>query len=201
MKTTSIRSIAALSIVAALGIGLPTAAFGDSTTTTTVAAKAATAWTTWRASWIIYIHGLQAINSTYRSSVRSARVTYWEALAAATTKAERQAARAALETSLEAALNTRVTAITAAGNPPAPPAGYNGTTYVLGLQAANIARRAAVAAAESAYATALVSATSSAQRRADRLTFVAAVDTADAARINALIALGTPPKHPGQPSS
>jgi hypothetical protein len=200
MKIKSIQSMAALSIVAALSVGIPTAAFGDSTPTATITAKATTAWTTWRASWIVYIHGLQAINATYRASVKSDRATFEAAWDAATTKAERQAARAAFEASLEATLNARVSAITAAGDPPSPPAGYNGTTYILGLQAANIARRAAVAAAESAYATALVSATTSAQRRADRLTFVAAVDTADAARINALIALGAPPKHPGQPS-
>jgi len=208
MKIKTIQLAVTLSIIGALGIGLPTAAFGASTststhmdtvTTTTVATKAPTAWQTWRASWMAYIRGLQAINATYRASVRTARVNFDAAIDVATTKAERVAAHAALDVALAAALNTRVTAITAAGDPPSPPAGYNGTAWVQGLQAANIARRAAVAAAESAYATALLSATTSAQRRADRLTFLAAVDTADAARINALIALGAPPRHPGQP--
>jgi hypothetical protein len=200
MKFKSIRSIAAISIVAALGIGLPTAAFGDSTTTTTVAAKAPTAWTTWRASWVVYINGLKSINTSYRASVKSARATYATARAAAKTKAERQAALAALDASLEAALNARVTAINAAGNPPTPPAGYNGTAYIEGFQAANIARRASVASAEAAYSAALATATTSAQRRADSLTFIAAVDTAGAVRADALIALGAPPAHPGQPS-
>ncbi len=200
MKIKTIQSAAALSIVAALGIGLPTAAFAGTTTSTHMTTVNSTAWTTFRASWIAYVHGLQAINATYRASVRSARVSFDAAMDVATTKAERVAARAALNVALAAALNTRVAAITAAGDPPAPPAGFNGTAWVEGFQAANIARRAAVAAAESAYATALLSATTSAQRRADRLTFLAAVDAADAARINALIALGAPPLHRGQPA-
>jgi len=207
MKIKTIQSAAALSIVAAMGIGIPTAAFAGTPTTTThmdtvttTTNVTSTAWTTFRASWIAYVRGLQAINATYRASVRSARVSFDAIMDVATTRAERQAARAALDASLAAALNTRVAAITAAGDPPSPPAGFNGTAWVQGFQAANIARRAAVAAAESAYATALLSATTSAQRRADRLTFLAAVDAADAARINALIALGAPPLHRGQPA-
>ncbi|MFI5035319.1 MAG: hypothetical protein ACHQFZ_03840 [Acidimicrobiales bacterium] len=201
MKFPTIRSLAAIGLVAALGIGVPAAAFGDSTTTTNLSAKETNAWTTWKAAWVTYIKGLEAINATYRASVKAAHSTYVTARRAAKTKAERQAALTAFDVSLAAALNVRVAAITAAGNPPAPPASYNGTAYVLGLQAADIAHRAAVTAAESAYASALASATTPDQRRIARLTLIAAVDTADAARANALIALGSPPKHPGQPSS
>jgi hypothetical protein len=103
-----------------------------------------------------------------------------------------------LEAAITAALNARVTAITAAGSPPAPPAGYNGTAYVTGIQAANVAFRASTTAAQSAYAQALASATTSAQRLTARLTLEIAVDNAMIARSTALLALGAPPAHPGQ---
>ena len=198
MKIKSIQSLAALSVVAALAIGIPTAAFGDPTTTTTVATKAPTAWTTWRASWIVYIHGLRAINAT--TAPRCAATAPRSGRPGPPRRPRLSARPPAPRWRPPWKRHSTPASRRHRGRQPAPPPnGFNGTTYILGFQAANIARRAAVAAAESAYATALVSATTSAQRRADRLTFIAAVDTADAARINALIALGTPPKHPGQP--
>ena len=203
MKTYSARSVAALATVVALGVGIPTAAFGDTTTTTvattTLTIKAPTPWTTFRAAWTTYVNGLKTINASYRATVKTARTTFAAAIKAAKTKAERQAARAALTASLIGALNVRVAAITAAGDPPSPPTGYNATAYVQGLQAANIARRAAVDTAQAALATALASATTPFQRHAARLAYTAAVDTANATRANALIALGAPPKHPGKP--
>jgi len=75
-----------------------------------------------KAQWKTYVQGLQGINATYHTSVQSARATYQAALAVATTKVERQAARATFDASLVAALELRVSDITAAGNPPTPPA-------------------------------------------------------------------------------
>jgi hypothetical protein len=199
MKYFPARSITAFALVTAMGIGVPAVAFADSTTTTTTPA-APSAWTTWHQSWVSYYDGIKAIRATYRASVESARATYDTAKSMATTKAERQAALVTLDAALTAALNARVTAITAAGDPPAPPAGYNGTTYVTGIQDANVAYRASTTAAQSAYAQALASATTSAQRRTARLTLDIAVANAIVARSTALLALGAPPAHPGKTS-
>jgi hypothetical protein len=183
-----------------MGISIPAVAFADSTTTTTIPA-APSAWTTWHQTWVSYFDGLKAIRETFRASVETARATYYTAKSVATTQAERQAALATLETALTAALNARVTAITGAGDPPAPPAGYNGTAYVTGIQTANVAFRASTTAAESAYAQSLASATTSAQRRTARLTLQIADANAIVARSTALLALGAPPAHPGKTTS
>jgi len=198
MKNLAARSITALALVSALGVSIPAAAFADSSTTTTTVAPSA--WTTWHGTWVAYVNALKSINLSYRTSVDSAHLAYSTAMAAATTKTERQTARASLETALSAALTARVAAVTAAGDPPAPPAGYNGTAFVAGVQAANSAFRASVTAAQSTYAQALASASTSAQRQTDRLTLAIAIDNALIARVNALTALGTPPKHPGKTS-
>jgi len=130
--------------------------------------------------------------------VQGARTTLQAALAAATDKAEKQAAVAAFEVSVEAALNARVTAITAAGDPPPPPAGYNGTAYVDGIQSANIAFRASVTAAQTTLSAALASATTGQDARTARLTYEQTVGAAIVARSTALLALGPPPTDPGQ---
>lgn len=200
MKHFTTRSITALALVTAMGISIPGVALADSTTTTTTTV-APSAWTTWHKTWASFVDGIKAIRATYRASVESARSTYFSAKATATTKAERQAALASLETALTAALNARVTAITAAGDPPAPPADYNGTVYITGFQAANVAFRASTTAAQSAYAQALASATTSAQRRTARLTLEVADGNAIVARSTALLALGAPPAHPGKSTS
>jgi len=202
MKHFATRTLTVLSLVAAVGFSFPASAFGDTSSSATRTTTTATsAWKTWHQTWVAYFDGLKSINFSYRSSVENARATYFTAIAAATTTAERQAARASLDIALTAAINTRVAAITAAGDPPPPPAGYNGTAYVLGIQAANVAFRASVTAAQSVYADALTSATTYAQRRAARLTLQAAIGNAIVARSSALLALGPPPTHPGQPSN
>jgi hypothetical protein len=201
MKRITTRAISAVALVAAMGVATPSVAFAashktvsshDSSTTTV------TAWTTWKATWVTYVQGLKAINTTYRTAVQTAKATYQSALASATTKAQKQTARTALQTALTAALSARVSAITAAGNPPTPPAGYNGTAYVTALQSANVTFRASVTAAQSAYVVALSTATTAAQRQAARGALETAVGNALTVRSNALIALGTPPKNPGQ---
>jgi len=206
MKNLITRTITALSLVTALGIAAPIAANADSTTAssttpTTVAptAKAPTAWTTWHATWMTYISGLKSINATYHASVQSARAAYDAAKTAATTKQDRLSALSALNTALAAAINIRVAAITSWGDPPAPPAGYNGTAYVTGIQAANVAFRAAVALAQSNYATAIATATP-AQSRLARIALQGAIGAALVARSAALTLLGTPPSHPGKTS-
>jgi hypothetical protein len=210
MNRITTRSIATLALVAAMGVSIPAVAGADSTTTTTTAptttvtvtttTAAHAAWKAFHASWKAYVDGLRSINLTYRSSVQSARAAYFAAIAAATTPAERQAARVTLDAAIAADINVRVAAITAAGDPPAPPAGYNGTAYVEGIQAANVAFRATATAARAAFATSLASATTPWERKSARLTLELALGNALVVRSSALTALGPPPTNPGQPS-
>jgi hypothetical protein len=206
MKLLNIKSIAAVAIVASMGVAAPAVAFADSTTTTTtptvsVSATAnASAWTAFQKDWKAYVDGLRSIRLTYRASVETSRAAYLTAIAAATTPAEKQAARLALDASLSADLNARIAAITAAGDPPSPPAGYNGTTWVEGFQAANVAFRAAIVTAQTALSQSLASATTAWDRKSARLTYQLAVGNALVAHSTAIEALGTPPTHRGQPS-
>ncbi|HEY7932083.1 MAG TPA: hypothetical protein VIC81_07505 [Acidimicrobiales bacterium] len=186
-------------LVVSLGIVAPSVAFASGTTTTS--SSTTSAWASFRTSWSAYGQHLKAINATFRTSIQSAHATFSAAMSAATDATAREAARTALRASIEAAMNTRVAAITALGNPPAPPAGYNGTAWVASFQAANVAFRASVTSAETAYVQAMQSATTPTQRKAARLALKTAVDAAVVAHSNALLALGTHPKKPGQPSA
>ena len=212
MKLLNVKAIAAIAIVASMGVGAPAVAFADSTTTTTTtttttapgatvsATTTATAWTAFQKQWKAYVDGLRSIGLTYRASVQTSRAAYLAAMAAATTPAEKQAAQAALNVSLSADLNARIAAITAAGDPPSPPAGYNGTAWVEGFQAANVAFRASIVTAQTALSQALASATTAWDRKSARLTYQIAVGNAMVAHSTAIEALGTPPTHRGQPS-
>jgi hypothetical protein len=212
MSIKKFRALAALTAVTALGVSVPAiAAYGDttttttSTTTTTGAASTSnsasiSAWKAFHAQWKAYVDGLKSINATYRAARATARAAYFEALSMATTPSERQAARATYLASLESTLNARVAAITAAGDPPAPPTNYNGTAYVLGIQAANVAFRASATAAQSTLAASLASATTRWERQRARLAYQAAIGNALIVRANALEALGPPPTNPGRPS-
>jgi hypothetical protein len=102
--------------------------------------------------------------------------------------------------SLSADLNARIAAITAAGDPPSPPAGYNGTAWVEGFQAANVAFRAAIVAAQTTLSASLATATTPWDRQSARLTYKLAVGNALVVHSTAIEALGTPPTHRGQPS-
>jgi hypothetical protein len=207
MKLLNIKSIAAVAIVASMGVAAPAVAFADSTTTTTaapgvsVSATANTAaWTAFQKEWKAYVDGLRSIRLTYRASVETSRAAYLTAIAAATTPAEKQAARLALDASLSADLNARIAAITAAGDPPSPPAGYNGTAWVEGFQAANVAFRAAIVTAQTTLSQSLATATTAWDRKSARLTYQLAVGNAMVTHSTAIEALGTPPTHRGQPS-
>jgi hypothetical protein len=210
MKSINLKSIAAVAVVSAMGMGISTVASADSTTTSTTTTSVSTSvstspgatpqWKAFHAAWRAYVEGLKSIRLTYRASVESDRAAYFQARSSATTPAERQAALAALEVALSASLNARVAAITAAGDPPAPPAGYNGTAYVMGIQAANVAFRATIVAAQTTLSQALATATTRAEARTARLNYDTALGNALVVRSAALLALGTPPSNPGQPS-
>jgi hypothetical protein len=105
-----------------------------------------------------------------------------------------------LNVSVEAAITTRVTAITAAGSPPTPPAGYNGTAWIAGFQAANETYRTSVANAQATYATSLSTATTATARQAARGALETALGNALSVRATAMASLGPAPTHPGSPS-
>lgn len=201
MKHTMIKSLTALSLVVGLGISVPAVAYASSSTSSHTSAPAPSpAWAAFKVQWKTYVQGLEAINATFHTSIQTARATYRAALQVATTKAERQAALAALDASIVVALNVRVSAITAAGDPPSPPAGYNGTAWVTSFQSINVTFRASVVAAQTTYSAALAAATTSEQREAARGALETSVGEATTAHANALTALGPPPANPGQPS-
>ena len=214
MKKFNIKSLASVAVVTAVGLTIPAVASASSSTTSTTSATSTTtagtatsattsataAWKAFHASWKSYVEGLQSIRLTYRASIESDRAAYFTAKSTATTPAERQAALAALEAALATSLNARVTAITAAGDPPTPPAGYNGTAYVMGIQAANIAFRATIVAAQTTLAAALAVSSTGAEAHTARLNYEAALGSALVVRSAALLALGAPPANPGQPS-
>ena len=199
MKKFPTRAAMTVALTWSLGLGVPAAAFASSPPTTGTTVKAPSAWSTWRATWTTFIHGITAINDTYHASLKSARSTLSSALSTATNKTERDAARAAFTTALITAMDTRVTAITTAGMPPAPPAGFNGTAFFTGFHAARSAYWTAVASAESRFTAALASATTASQRTAARAALKSAVSAALIARTNALSALGSRPAKPGKP--
>ena len=204
MKHRSIRAITVITLAASIAASVPTVAFATSTHTS-VSAKTSTttatdrlAWKTWHASWTAYVQGIKSINATFRTSLEGARSAYRTALAAATTKTDRLTARTNLDKAIAAAFATRVAAISAAGNPPAPPAGYNATAYVAGIQNANVAFRGSLAAAQSVFAQSILAANTVAQRSAAHAALRLAINNAIIARAQAIIALGAAPLNPGK---
>jgi L-amino acid N-acyltransferase YncA len=193
-----VKSLTALALVAGLGVSVPSVAFASSATHASTSSS--TAWTAFRAQWKTYVQGLESIRTTYRTSVQDARATYQAALEVATDRTERQAARATLDASLVTALSARVSMITSAGDPPSPPAGYNGTAWVTSFQGINVSFRAAVGAAQTTFSVALASATTASQREAARGAYETSVGEATSARASSLTTLGPPPSNPGQPA-
>lgn len=211
MKKFNVKSLATVAVVTAMGLSIPAVAAASSTTTSSTSTTSTTgvatnttsataAWKAFHASWKSYVEGLKSIRLTYRASVESDRAAYFEARSTATTPAERQAALATLETSLAASLDARITAITAAGDPPTPPAGYNGTAYVMGIQSANVEFRATIVGAQATLAAALAIATTRPDAHTARLNYDSTLGSALVVRSAALLALGSPPANPGQPS-
>lgn len=205
MRSLTTRSFTAVALAVTLGLGVPAAAFAASpkstpsaSTVTHPSAVDVLAWRTWHASWMTYIYKVRSINLNFKASVERERSAFTTAMASATTMSDRMAARTSRNAALSLAINDRVAALTAVGNPPAPPAGYNGSTYVSSIQATNIAFRAAVASAQTAYAQALLNATTRQQQTAAHSALRVALGDAITARSAALLALGPPPLNPGK---
>jgi hypothetical protein len=167
-------------------------------TSTPTTTKADGAWATFLVSWKTYVSGLKTIDATYKAAVASVKSTYEAAKAAASTPAEKQAARVALAAGVSTALGARVASIVASGDPPAPPAGYRGSAWVVGFQSANVAFRAAVVAAQGTLASALSAATTGAEELSARSAYRTAITAAEATHESALATLGPAPKNPGK---
>ncbi|NNN00439.1 MAG: hypothetical protein HKL86_01245 [Acidimicrobiaceae bacterium] len=189
-------------LVATLFVGVPTSAFASTSpfSTTGWSATHSTtrrlAWKSWHNSWIDYLRGLNAIDASYRASVKTARLAYGAAIATSSNRADRLAAKAQLVRALDAALLKRVAAITAVNFPPAPPAGFGATRYVNEIRRVNIDFRSALVVAETAFAQAVHKATSDAQRSRARAALRMAINKATLTRAQDLAALGPPPANP-----
>lgn len=197
MKKFAGRIVATVTVVALSGLAVPSiaSAAGTPKAGTTITGP----WAQFHVAWSAYGTGLRTINQNYRNAVESATVAHFQALNEANTAAERQSAGATFRAALEAAITARDLAITAAGNPPTPPAGFNGTAWVTGFESANIAFRASVVAAQGAFVQALAAATTPQARLTARAARDTALAAAWTARSTALNALGPHPTHPGQP--
>ena len=202
MKHVATRSLIAMALVGTMAVGAPALAGAGSaaanshhSSTTSTTSKA------WHVKWLAYVKELKAANVTFRASLKSAHSIFAAAMAAATTATQRQAARTALQAAIAAALSVRANAITALGNPPAPPSSLNGTTFAVGVKAANAAFKTAMTAARTAYTQALKNATSATQRLTAHATFKTAIEAAIMARATAIEAIGTPSVHSSTPSA
>ena len=66
-----------------------------------------------------WVSAVQTANASFQAARAAARSTYVQAIASATTKAQRQDARLAYKAAISAALVARTNALVAAGRPPA----------------------------------------------------------------------------------
>jgi hypothetical protein len=132
MKKSLPRTVASLSVCAALLLGASAASgaafrHSNSATTSTAATSNATTtttlgpWRTYRQLLATYIAARKVIGEDFRSAVEAAKATYYSALAAATTGAERSTASAAYDLAIAQAAATRSSALISLGNPPVRP--------------------------------------------------------------------------------
>jgi hypothetical protein len=117
MKALATRSIAALAIVAALGVSGSVAAYADGGTTTTVHGTMPARHLDRQA----YLAAQAAIGRAFSSSITSAKDVYRSAMIEATTSAERNTARAALKLAIVQASAFRGVSLMELGRPPAKP--------------------------------------------------------------------------------
>lgn len=143
------RSVVAVAMIAALGIGAPAIATADTTTTTTATTIHVThaQWSQWQRAEDAYLDQLKVINRTFRASITLARKESHAAIAAArgsvNHQSARAAARAALALSIANAMQARATALATLGTPPAPPAGRPRSAHIV-VVTSHDTRRAAL---------------------------------------------------------
>lgn len=111
MKLINPRTVAALAMIATLGVGL----------TTSASATGGTVGTTHKNAVSTYKSEREVIMQTCQSAITAAKATFATALAAATTHDERVAAHTALTAAITAAKSTRDAALAALGPKPVKP--------------------------------------------------------------------------------
>jgi hypothetical protein len=117
MKALATRSIAALAIVATLGVSGPVAAYANRGTMTTVHGTLPIRHLDRQA----YLAAQAAIARAFSSSITSAKDVYRATMSNATTSAERNTARAALKLAIVQASAFRGASLLELGRPPAKP--------------------------------------------------------------------------------
>jgi hypothetical protein len=111
MKRITSRSLIALGVVVALGLSTPGLAFAGS-------GPGSASQKAFNQELAAFLSSRQAIQSTFQSSVSTARATYFSALSQSASSAQRSAARQAMETAIIQAAAARSAALTALGNRP-----------------------------------------------------------------------------------
>ena len=115
MRKYVLRGVLALSLVGALGLATASVSSAGSVAHGTVSMK------TYRAELASYRAARSAIEKTFRASVAAARSNYLEAIAAATTFAERSTAQQAMATAITEAANVRSASLITLGVAPVAP--------------------------------------------------------------------------------
>lgn len=123
MTSIAKRTTAAVALVAMLALGTPIAAIANTTTTTTIVAKAPVITTLkqWRAANKLYLAKLNVINLTFLSAVTSAKLTLSTSLADATDATARISARATYRFAITEATIARSNALMLLGKAPLKP--------------------------------------------------------------------------------
>ncbi|MGB8178592.1 MAG: hypothetical protein WCF63_00305 [Acidimicrobiales bacterium] len=116
MKKFVVRGVLALSLVGVLGVATVGAAGAGTSSHTSISKK------TYREELASYRASREAIEATFRAAVASARSNYQEALANATTAAERGTAQQVMQTAIIDAAQVRSASLITLGAAPTPPA-------------------------------------------------------------------------------
>lgn len=116
MKKFVVRGMLALSLMGALGVATVGAASAGTSSHATITKK------TYREELASYRASRAAIEATFRAAVASARSSYLEALASATTFAERSSAQQYMQTMIIDAAGVRSASLITLGSPPRRPA-------------------------------------------------------------------------------
>jgi len=122
MNRSAIRSVAALALVALLGLSAPVASFaGTTTTTSTTTTTVISTMREYRVAEKNYLEQLKVINQTFEAAVKLAKANFNIAMATATNSSDRITARAALRLAIANATSQRATSLIQLGRPPVKP--------------------------------------------------------------------------------
>ena len=122
MNRGATRSVAALAMVALLGLSAPAASFaGTTSTTTSTTTTVVSNMREYRSAEKNYLEQLKVINQTFEAAVKLAKSNFNAAMAVATNASDRITARAALRLAIANATSQRATSLIQLGKPPIKP--------------------------------------------------------------------------------